>query len=215
MQPFNVLIPSVPDPDLGPLLTQLHDGGYDPVVTPVNPNATQNGATRWPAAGLPRDWHLVAEPEPQQSYRWPKPEQREVYTRYRVFAGTMPGGKTVHIALGDAARTEVWGQNRPYVIAFLTASSPQTPLVEFLGTDDHDESQEFISVIRGREGSKKMYDPGDVLPALYSEHFDVVTYRDRVQADGAWNKLAIVVSGDDYVSMLNHAVLQAQRRGDI
>ena len=217
MQPFDVLIPSVPDPDLGPLLTDLTSQGFDPVVTPTGDAGTGHGgfmaAQPADAFGLPTGWELVKELD-GQSYRWPQPEEREKYTRYRVFAGTLPSGKKIHIALGDAERTEVFGQARPYVIAFLTSGSPRyRSLSSWAWTTSA--SREYISIIRGKGDSKKMFDPGDVLPPLYGELFTVVTYRDRVQADGAYSKLAVVATESDDMTKLNHAALQAHRRGEI
>ena len=100
MQPFDVLIPAVPDPDLGPLLTKLNTEGFEAVVTPAS-TATAAATVKGSAsptregAAFPQDWHVIFEPDEPQSYRWPQPEKREVYTRYRVFAGTLADGSRV------------------------------------------------------------------------------------------------------------------------
>ena len=90
-------------------------------------------------------------------------------------------------------------------------------MVEFLATDDYEETREFIAVIRGRDGakSKKMYGLGDSLPQVYVERFETVVYRDHIRAPGAWSKMAVLIQEDDTDTMLNHALLQARRRGDL
>jgi hypothetical protein len=37
----------------------------------------------------------------------------------------------------------------------------------------------------------------------------------RVQAKGSWNKLAVVTAETDTDTILNHALIQARRRGDL
>jgi hypothetical protein len=100
------------------------------------------------------------------------------------------------------------------VIAFLSGGAPHTPLVELLEADPEG-SAEMISVIRGQGGGRKMFGPHDPLPPPYPESFQIESYRDRIQAPRAWNKLCVVVAEDDRETMLNHALLQARRRGDV
>jgi hypothetical protein len=148
-----------------------------------------------------------------QSYTWP--EQLESYVRYRVFAAETEREGTVHIALGEAERAEAWGRDRKYLIAFLTSGSPQIPLVEFLEVDDYESTRELLAIVRGSDGGKKMYGPGDTLPDVYRQNFQIELYRDRVIYPRSWNKLAVVAHEDDVVAILNHALLQARRRGDL
>lgn len=205
MSPFDVLVPNVSDLELGVLLAELHNRGYQPIATPV--------ATLTPAvADLPAEWKLVRELD-GQVYSWP--DKKESYRRYRIFAATVQEG-TVHIALGEATRS-AWGRDRTYVIAFLSAGAPQSPLVEFLETDDHSTSHELIAIIRGSGGdkSKKMYGPGDPLPAEYQRNFRTQLFADRIDFSGAWNKTAVIARDDDNMTILNHALLQARRRGDV
>jgi hypothetical protein len=121
----------------------------------------------------------------------------------------------VHIALGRAPRAEAWGRERTYVIAFLTSGAPQTPLVEFLETDDFEESGEMLAVIRGSDGGRRMYGPSDSLPDVYVQNFRTETYNDRIRYPGAWKKVAVIAAKDDVATMLNHALVQARRRGDL
>jgi hypothetical protein len=153
---------------------------------------------------------------PGQSYRWPEIE-REQYTDYRVYLGKTAGEGAVHIALGKAPRVNTWGRDRLYVVAFLTSGSPQTPLAEFLETDDYANDRSYIAVIRGRDGSKskKMFGPDDSLPAVYAERFTTVLYKDHIRVPGSWSKIGVLAREDEPDTMLNHALLQARRRGDV
>lgn len=176
--------------------------------------AATDPALSRPTGDLPPNWHLVKELE-GQTYRWP--EYREAYRRYAIYEATTDREGTVSIALGEADREGAWGRKRRYVIGFLTTGSPQTPLVEFLETDDAAETDEFVAVIRGSGGDqgRRMYGPGDSLPDVYVDDFTTEIYRDRIKQQGAWNKIAVIARGDDHLTMLNHALVQARRRGDI
>jgi hypothetical protein len=205
---FSVTIPNVPDRQLGPLLTHLAAAGWrDPVVesTALRTEPSED------LAGLPAGWRRVRSLE-GQSYRWPS--HRESYERYVVYAATTEREGTVEIALGDAPRAGAWGRDRRYVIAFLSGDAPHTPLVEFLEADPEG-SAEMISVIRGLGGGRKLFGPGDPLPQPYPESFRIESYRDRIHAPRAWNKLCVVAAEDDREAMLNHALLQARRRQDV
>jgi hypothetical protein len=217
MSPFDVLIKEVPDPKLGPLLTQLRESGFtDPVVSAPGMHEIDSAADSKSAGGheIPSHWEQVKELEGQR-YRWP--DEEEHYERYVVYRAKTEREGTVQIALGDAGRAKVFGRDRRYTIAFLTSGSPQIPLVEFLETDDFAETKEMLAIIRGRDGagSRAMFGPTDSLPDVYSEHFRTELYSDRVQFKGAWRKLAVVARIDDPDSMLNHALVQARRRGDL
>src|SRR5262249_38174111 len=137
MQPFNVLVKKVSDPDLGLLLTKIREAGYaDPHVTQTGsrPGAEAATADAPPSDGgdLPAEWTLVREMD-GQSYTWP--EQEEHYGHYAIYAAKTKREGTVHVALGHAGRANVGGKDREYIIAFLTSAAPQTPLSEFLETD--------------------------------------------------------------------------------
>jgi hypothetical protein len=215
MMPFDVLIRDVPDPQLGSLLTTLHAAGFSPAITPAAADTAYQQAAGTPsvsAGELPAKWEFVRELE-AQSFKWPSNEI-DAYGRYRVFAVPTPSGP-VHMAIGDAKRQKVFGRDRKYSIVFLTSGPPQTPLVELMEVDDYDESRQLIAIIRGSDGGKKMYAPTDPLPTIYRENFDIQVFADRVVAPRAWNKLAVVVDEDDHTAILNHALLQARRRGDV
>ena len=212
--PFSVTLEHVPDRELGPLLIQLAQAGFDnPIIKPVDADGTAGERRPLLLAGggpdLPEDWRLVRERE-GESYQWP--EERERYSRYRVFMGTTRAEGAVHIGLGETIRKNKWGRDRKYVVAFLSSGSPQQPLAEFVAADDYEETRELVAVIRGSDGGRRMYGAGDALPGVYTEGFRTQMYSERVVYPGVWNKVVVVAREDDDATMLNHALIQGRRR---
>ncbi|MGH3142030.1 MAG: hypothetical protein ACRDO9_02695, partial [Gaiellales bacterium] len=210
--PFSVTLERVPDRELGPLLIQLAEAGFhNPIIKPVDADgAAGEGAdpARRPSADLAEDWRLVQERE-GQSYQWP--EERERYSRYRVFIGATRAEGAVQIGLGETIRKNKWGRDRKYVVAFLSSGSPQRPLAEFVAADDYEETRELVAVIRGSDGGRRMYGAGDALPRVYTERFRTQMYSERVVHPGVWNKVVVVAREDDDEAMLNHALIQGRR----
>jgi hypothetical protein len=213
MSPFSVTVQGVPDRELGPLLTLLSRAGFDnPIIVPVGAEGARAAPTaraRRARADLPEDWRLVRERE-GESYRWPK--RRDRYTPYRVFVGTTRAEGAVQVGLGETTRNNAWGRHRKYVVAFLSSGSPQEPLVEFVATDDYEQTRELVAVIRGSDGGRRMYGTGDALPAVYTERFRTQIYNERISYPGAWNKVVVVAREDDDETILNHALIQSRRR---
>jgi hypothetical protein len=213
MCPFSVTVQHVPDRELGPLLIQLAQAGFhNPIIEPVDADgAAGEGAApaHGPRADLAEDWRLMRERE-GQSYQWP--EERERYSRYRVFIGTTRAEGAVHIGLGETIRKNRWGRDRKYAVAFLSSGSPQRPLAEFVAADDYEETRELVAVIRGSDGGRRMYGVGDALPRVYAESFRTQLYSERVVYPGVWNKVVVVAREDDDETMLNHALIQGRRR---
>jgi hypothetical protein len=211
--PFSVTVQHVPDRELGPLLARLAEAGFD---TPIIDHVGADGASDKAAAparrgplDLPQDWRLVRERK-RESYRWPNGLDR--YKPYRVFVGTTRAEGAVQVGLGETIRKNRWGRDRKYVVAFLSAGSPQQPLVEFLAADDYERTRELVAVIRGSDGGRRMYGVGDALPAVYTERFRTQFYNERVVHPGVWNKLVVVAHEDDDEAMLDHALIQSRRR---
>jgi hypothetical protein len=206
-------VPNVPDRELGPLLTQLSEAGFDdPIIKAVRAEgASAKAAAPAPrsVADLPEDWRLVRERD-SESYRWPNGRDR--YASYRVFLGTTRAEGAVQVALGETIRTNKWGRDRKYIVAFLSGGSPQQPLVEFVAADDYAQTRELVAVIRGSDGARRMYGAGDPLPAPYTERFRTQIYNERVVYPGVWNKVVVVAREDDANTMLNHALIQSRRR---
>jgi hypothetical protein len=208
--PFSVTVQNVPDRELGPLLTQLSNAGFDnPIIRSLRGDDSPTAAASAGPAELPADWRLVRERK-GESYRWPK--GRERYTAYRVFMGRTRAEGAVQIGLGEAIRKNTRGRDRKYVVAFLSGGSAQAPLVEFLAADDYEQTRELVAVIRGSDGGRRMYGAGDALPALYAERFRTQLYNERIVYPGAWNKMVVVAREDDAETMLNHALIQSRRR---
>jgi hypothetical protein len=213
VSPFSVTVQNVPDRELGPLLTQLSDAGFDnPIIRAAGADGAATG-TAAPARGrpadLPDDWRLVRERD-GESYRWPK--SRDHYAPYRVFMGTTRTEGAVQVGLGETVRQNAWGRDRKYVVAFLSSGSPQEPLVEFVAADDYQQTRELVAVIRGSDGGRRMYGAGDALPAVYTERFRTQIYNERIIYPGAWNRLVVVAREVDAEAMLNHALIQSRRR---
>jgi hypothetical protein len=212
MCPFSVTVQNVPDRELGPLLTQLSNAGFDsPVIRPVrgdDPSTIAATASAGPA-DLPADWRLVRERK-GESYRWPKGRDR--YAPYRVFMGRTRAEGAVQIGLGETIRKNARGRDRKYVVAFLSGGSAQEPLVEFVAADDYERTRELVAVIRGSDGARRMYGAGDALPTIYAERFRTEIYNERIVYPGAWNKIVVVAREDDDETMLNHALIQSRRR---
>jgi hypothetical protein len=211
--PFSVTLQNVPDRELGPLLTQLSQAGFDAPLIKVLATDGESDKADAPARprtpDLPDDWRVVRERN-GETYRWPS--GRDHYSPYRVFIGTTRAEGAVQIGLGETIRKNKWGRDRKYVVAFMSGGSPQQPLVEFVAADDYEQTRELVAVIRGSDGGRRMYGAGDVLPALYTEAFRTQTYNERVDHPGAWNKIAVVAREDDDQTMLNHALIQSRRR---
>jgi hypothetical protein len=208
-----VTLEHVPDRELGPLLTHLAEAGFEnPVIKPARTRTGSRKAApsaRDRKADLPDDWSLVRERE-GESYQWP--EGRDRYSRYRVFMGTTRSEGVVHIGLGETTRKKKWGRDRKYVVAFLSSGSPQKPLAEFLAADDYKKTRELVAVIRGSDGGRRMYGPGDALPETYEGRFRTQMYDDRVEYPGVWHRVVVVAREDDHATMLNHALIQGRRR---
>ena len=129
-----------------------------------------------------------------------------------MFLGTTSTECAVHIGLVETIRSNRWGRDRKYVVAFLSSGSPQQPLAEFVAADDYEETLELVAVIRGSDGGRRMYGAGDALPAIYQERFQTQMYSERVVYRGVWNKVVVVAREDDDETILNHALLQSRRR---
>ena len=210
MCPFSVTLDDVPDRELGPLLVQLGRAGFhDPIIRPAGSSEKDAVPTGSVTADLPDDWQLLRERK-QQSYQWP--DSREHYSRYRVFIGTTHAEGAVHIGLGETVRKKKWGRDRKYVVAFLSSGSPQQPLAEFVAADDYTKTRELVAVIRGSDGGRRMYGPGDALPGVYEDRFRTQMYSERVVYPGVWNKVVVVAGEDDDATMLDHALIQGRRR---
>jgi hypothetical protein len=185
-------------------------------VVDITPDHLRNhgggGVSDTPVEDLPAEWRKVGE-RAGETYRWP--EYGEVYDPYELYEATTVREGVVKMAVGHAVRPNKWGRDRRYIVVFLTGGKPFTPLVEFLEADDYHDSREFLAVIRGIDGGRRMYGPSDPLPEIYTRRFRTQMYGQRVHARGIWNKVVVIAHEGDVETILNHALVQARRRGDI
>ena len=201
----------IPDEELAKLLDARppsEGSGLKPIAHASL--ATTVGLIAADSVELPTSWTQISE-ESRVTYTWPEPEGPDIYDPFRTFEGMSAGG-TVRLAIGECDRTPVRGEERKYFIAgHVSPSGSFRPVAEFLATDDYEQTHETIAIIRGKEGSAKMYDPADQLPGIYDQ-FEVETYRDRVNKPRSYSKLGIVAHEEDFKTMLSHTLIQAQSR---
>jgi hypothetical protein len=145
-----------------------------------------------------------------QSYQWP--EERERYSRYRVFMGVTRAEGAVHIGLGETIRKNKWGRDRKYVVAFLSSGSPQRPLAEFVAADDYRRHATSSQSSVGATAGGVCTGPATPFPGVYTEGFRTQLYRERVVYPGVWKKVVVVAREDEDATMLNHALIQGRRR---
>ena len=115
-----------------------------------------------------------------------------------MFIGTTRSEGAVQFGVGETVRKNRWGRDRKYVVVFLSAGSPQQPLVEFVAADDYEQTRELVAVIRGSDGARRMYGAGDAIPAVYTERFRTQLYNERVVHPGVWNKIVVVAREDEH-----------------
>ena len=213
MSPFSITVENVPDQEVGTILTLLGEAGFaHPLIERQSSNGSSRSLAGPPPVGsadLPTDWRVLRE-RPHDAYQWSK--RRDEYAPYRVFAGTTRAEGTVHIGLGRTIRSNAWGRDRSYLVAFKSSGSPQNPVAEFVAADDHEQTGELLAVIRGSDGGRRMYDAGENLPAIYAQRFRTQLYSERILHPGVYNKIVVVAREDDDDAILNHALIQSRRR---
>lgn len=209
--PFEVLIRNVPDTDLGPLLSELDRLGFAPPAVTLRSLAAGRPEVREEAFGgfdLPEGWEVERELA-GAAYEWP--QYRDRYDRYTVYRAQTAAEGLVHIGLGEIVRENSFGRRR-YIVAFESSGAPANPLVEWLETDDHAQTGEVVSMIRGRDGGRAFFGPGDALPDVYAQRFETVQFNARIQQPRAYRKMAVVTREDDVDALLDHALIRARTR---
>ena len=196
-----------------PVVLEISDEALEQIrAAIVAPETTAAEPARISAADdpveLPSKWAFVEERK-GETYSWPNgPDE---YVTFRVYEGSTSAG-SIRLALGECTRANVRGRDRKYVITFyLNPAGSKRPIAEFLETDDYEETGDLIAIIKGREGSAKMYAPIDDLPGVY-ERFRIETYRDRIDYSGSYVRLGVVAHEDDIDTMLGHTLIQGQTR---
>lgn len=158
---------------------------------------------------LPSEWKLLEEKRGVE-YTWG--EDHDVYDPFRIYEGQTSHGAH-HLAIGQCERTRTHGRDRVYFIVLTIGKKGGLRAVaEFLATDDYDETGDLIAVIKGKDGTGRLFDSAAELPSVYVS-WETATYRDRVDYPGSYLKQGLVCHEDDHMTMLNHCLAQMQLRG--
>lgn len=212
------MVIEISDEGLASLRAAIIDPNPLPMTPTASPSAADTGSVAAPPGvpsrltevEFPYEWRLVEERE-GETYTWPEPGGPDEYVTFRVYEGVTSAGK-VRAAIGECERVAVRGKDRQYAITFLmTPGGSKRPIAEFLETDDYETTRDRIAIVKGKNGSPKMYDPTDALPPEYGR-FRIETYRNRIDYSGSYTKQAIVARDDDIDAMLGHTLIQAQTR---
>ncbi|HEX5593626.1 MAG TPA: hypothetical protein VFX35_09795 [Solirubrobacterales bacterium] len=157
---------------------------------------------------LPERWQLVGK-DSEVRYTWG--EDYDLYDPFLTFEGTTPEGKA-RLAIGKCRRTRTHGRDRIYyIVVSIGPEGGMRAIAEFLATDDYEETGEVIAIIKGKDGTGRLFDSADELPPVYKD-LRTVTYRDRVDYPGSYLKQGLVCDEDDAETMLNHSLAQMRLR---
>ena len=100
--------------------------------------------------------------------------------------------------------------DRSYVALFkMGEGSGKRPIVYFTDADDFPSVRERLSPIRGKDGGRRFFAPGEQLPPEY-DGMQISTFRDRIR--GRWNVQAVAAKEGDIETMLNHTAAQIHLR---
>lgn len=197
-----------------PVILEISDDGVATLRDAVNPLSFGDeqlpGEARPSAAEieLPKEWQLVDE-DSGVRYTWG--EDHDIYDPFLTYEARTSRGK-VRLAIGKCRRTRVHGRDRVYyIVVNIGPEGGMRAIAEFLATDDYDETNEVIAIIKGKEGSGRQFASADELPSIYRD-WSTVTYRDRVDYPGSYLKQGLVCNERDAETMLNHSFAQVQLR---
>lgn len=146
----------------------------------------------------PVEWKKTGELE-DQSYTWP--EGTEHYGTFEVWEG---GGLKLGVGYRDVAHDKSY-----FALFKMGEGGGKRPIVYFTDADDFPSTRERLSPIRGKDGGRRFFAPGEQLPPEY-DGMEIGTFRDRIK--GRWNVQAVVAKEDDIETMLNHTAAQIHLR---
>jgi hypothetical protein len=176
---------------------------------------TATAATRRVAAGnVPgrdRPWTHVDDLG-GQTHRWP--EGTAHFERFEIYeTADALGTVRIAIAYADQDAINLGKHPRAYLMTFLVVGmSKRDPIVLFTATDDHDQTGDWVAIIKGKgPNGNEMFAHGDELPAPYAG-MQIDGYRDRVDQPYRANRLAVVAPGGDTDVILDHALIQLRLR---
>lgn len=148
------------------------------------------------------------------AFQWPKTAgiDPDDVTEYHdpAFAAAVPfQGRRVPVRIGFTDRFAA-GMERKRVNVFLEAGSALIPLVQFVGTNDYEETGRFASVVKKEDGSHLR--PGEPVPAEYRDMPRCV-YSEVVVGKNAARSVAVLAHRDDLTLMARHGLIRARWKG--
>jgi excisionase family DNA binding protein len=142
-------------------------------------------------------------PAPDFTYTWPDGKV-EQFTEVREGIASY-GGKEHHVKLGFTLRKSA-GKSRRRCLVLVDRYAT----VEFVGANEAGNGK-MASIIKDRNG--KQLPIGGTLPPEY-EDLPVEPYRDVVKGPGASNGLGVVCGGENFDTMIKHALIRYRFRED-
>jgi len=136
------------------------------------------------------------------SFTWPNGKTEEYHEAYEGTAND--GNMHFEVKIGVCERRAA-GMNRKRVTVFLNGR----PTVEFVGTDDFEESKKVASLVV--LPNKKRLRPKQTLPNEYRS-FDLVRYSSVVKGPRAATTMAVLCRIDDIDTIVAHAIIRANYR---
>jgi excisionase family DNA binding protein len=148
------------------------------------------------------------------SFTWPTragADPDEVTEHHdQAFAATVPfRGRRVPVRIGFTDRTAA-GMERKRVNVFLESGSTLIPLVQFVGTNDHEETGRLASVIKKEDGPHLR--PGEPVPEEYRD-LPRCVYSEVVVGKNAARSVAVLAHRDDLALMARHGLIRARWKG--
>lgn len=177
--------------------TEVDGNALEP-STPSSGNASGPWTLDIPLSGSWKECERVDD----ASYGWPDGTV-DAYDEFVTYEGEGDfAGMTLALGFND---------NGDVVGFVLRPGEAKRGIVWFFPTDDFDETNEMLSMIRGGGPRKRSgFGRNERLPNGYRD-FKTEVLRDRKA--GKWNVHGVVAKADDVDTMLHHTALQAKLRG--
>jgi excisionase family DNA binding protein len=135
-------------------------------------------------------------------FTWPNGKTEEYPEAYEGTAND--GNMQFEVKIGVCERPAA-GMNRKRITVFLNGR----PTVEFVGTDDFEESKRVASLIV--LPNKKRLRPNQTVPNEYRS-FNLVRYNSLVKGPRAATTMAVLSQIDDIDTIVAHAIIRANYR---
>jgi excisionase family DNA binding protein len=135
-------------------------------------------------------------------FTWPNGKTEQYPEAYEGTAND--GNMQFEVKVGICERSAA-GMNRKRVTVFLNGR----PTVEFIGTDEFEESRKVASLIV--LPNKKRLRPGQTVPNEYRS-FNLVRYNSVVKGPRAATTMAVLCRIDDIETIVAHAIIRANYR---